>query len=260
MVSLARVKVCVAVCVTEHRRSSAVPQVTSDTATAQVHRAGLPPGQSSLQKSLLAWSELTLRMIPSCKRDQSPAFLLFAFCLGQINAAAGDTQGSKTSLHPCCTSHQSHSLLQSCCQHCPSPGKAGEGVWHALSLCPREMHYLPNKPDYLLNRQARVLRASSKSGWVHPSNCITQCCPIHLFIQNHSLQKTNEKLKQQNPSLLPAFFIASKTVPVTVEDKWDYFKAAGINYEYKCYGISSFPLPLLTCGQGSKMCAGRWTG
>lgn len=84
--------------------------------------------------------------------------------------------------------------------------------------------------------------------------------PDSSFYSKPLFTKTNEKLKQQNPSLLPAFFIASKTVPVTVEDKWDYFKAAGINYEYKCYRTSFFTLPLLTCGQGSKMCAGRWTG
>lgn len=41
-------------------------------------------------------------MIPGCKWDQSPAFSLFAFRLGQINA--GDTQGSTGSLHPCCAS------------------------------------------------------------------------------------------------------------------------------------------------------------
>lgn len=221
---------------------------------------GLPPGEGPFKKSALAWYELTLGMIPNCKWDQSPVCILLGAdkCRGHIGIHK--LPSSLLCFPKMC--RQTYGLFQSCCQqHCLSPGKAGEGVWHALFLCPREIgHYLPNKPGYLLNRQARVLQASSKSGWVHPDNCITQHCPIHLFIQNHSLQKTNEKLKQQNPSLLSAFFIASKTVPVTVEDKWDYFKAAGINYEYKCYGTSSFTLPLLTGGQGSKMRAGRWTG
>lgn len=159
-------------------------------------------------------------MIPSCKWDQSPAFSVSAFCWGQINTAAGDTQGSKTSLHPCCASLaklQPPPVLLPAAR--PSPWKGRRRCLTCSPPGPREMHYLPNKPGYLLNRQAGVLRASSKSGWVRPGNCITQLCPIHLSIQNHSLQKTNEKLKQQNPSLLPAFFIASKTVPVTVEDK-----------------------------------------
>lgn len=175
--------------------------------------AGASCAEAASKKSVLAWSELTSGTLPSCEGDQGPGFSVFAFCLGQINAAAGNTWGPTTSLHPWGSSHSAWAKLRVLSGPAASDSiyrlEKQEKVFDMFFSCAREKCI--TCPINLLNRQAGVLWAPSKSGWIHASNRITQRSPIYLFIQNQSLPNTNEKLKPRNSSLLPAAFNASKT-------------------------------------------------
>lgn len=199
-------------------------------------------------------------MTPSCKRDQSPGFSVFAFCSRQINAATG-------MIH----------------RDLPPPF-----ILDALScnmLAQLRLFSSPAACDttYSLERQEKVFDMFFSCAW---EKCII--CPINLVIYWTDKLKSCEppqnqvgyvpaiilhnappfiflfkstlyrrQMKSWNSRIPHCFqhsLLLAKLVPVTVEDKWDYFKTAGINYEYKCDRICYFTLPLLTHGRRTKTC------